>query len=228
MRKLHILMLGLGLVALIALGGSLGFWLYRSLFVVLQLKDQPAQVLLPQQLDAQGNITNIVKIRLDGNLAVEVPVNQNFAIPLHYDANSNIEMQADVPVRFNLKVNQTVAIKSYTDIDATTDLIYQSRFLPTLPIKLRLPLEFDLPIALNVPVDSHVKFDYNGPMRLQFNHTTHATLKETLHSVIPVHRDIAAPMYSELKLQIFPPQTPLPIIIRDSTLHFPARALTLE
>jgi hypothetical protein len=228
MRKLHLILFGLGFLALVALGGSLGFWLYRSLFIELQLKNQPAEIVLPQQLDAEANITNIVKIRLDGKLHAEVPINQDFAIPLHYDAQSNIEMKTDIPVRFNLKVNQTIPIRSYTDIDATTDLIYQSRFLPTLPIKIRLPLEFNLPIALNVPVNSHVMFDYNGPMKLQFDQTTHANIKETLYSQIPIHRDIAAPMYSELKLQIFPPTTPLPIVIRDSTLHFPAQALTLE
>ncbi|AXI03475.1 hypothetical protein [Aquirhabdus parva] len=228
MRSLHILLFGLGFLGLIAIGGSLGFWLYRSLFIELQLKNQPASIVLPKQLNADANITNIVKIRLDGQLHAEVPIHQDFTIPLHYDAQSNIEMKADVPVRFTLKVNQTIPIHSYTDIEATTDLIYQSRFLPTLPIKIRLPLEFNLPIALNVPVDSHVMFDYNGPMKLQFNQTTHANIHETLHSLIPIHRDIAAPMYSELKLQIFPPTTPLPIVIRDSTLHFPAQALTLE
>jgi len=128
MRSLHILLFGLGFLGLIAIGGSLGFWLYRSLFIELQLKNQPASIVLPKQLDADANITNIVKIRLDGQLHAEVPIHQDFTIPLHYDAQSNIEMKADVPVRFTLKVNQTIPIHSYTDIEATTDLIYQSRF----------------------------------------------------------------------------------------------------
>ena len=71
-------------------------------------------------------------------------------------------------------------------LETTTDLVYQSQFLPKFPLKLDIPIKLDVPFNLKRSYTVPVKIVFDGPVTQadNCNNTPKKTMKLKILPII--------------------------------------------
>ncbi|WP_410210830.1 hypothetical protein [Aquirhabdus sp.] len=225
----RIVLIGWAALAIIVIGLFLGFQLYTHILAGLTLSDQPGFLQLPKSITGTASATNDIAIKLKGRIDAEVPVKQDLQLPLHGVYQANISLDTHVPLRFTINYKGDVDVHAYADIVGTTELVTQRHwYLPTFPLKARVPLDFKLPISLSVPVDTQIRFVYNGPLTLKLNQTLTSPIDTVLRTYLMVDRNVSTPILASFGMRFYPPQTPLPVLVKYADLKLPLSSLRIQ
>lgn len=228
MKRRYLLAGGLATLALIVIGGAIGFLAYTRLVFGLTLHDQAVLLRLPPVIEARVKAVNKVAVRLDGEVSARIPLKQSFTVPLRGSYEADVAFDADVPLRMVMHYRGVVPVDAVADLAGTTGLVVDRAWLPKFPLRARVPLHFDFPVDLTVPLDTHIRLAYRGPLRFAFNQTLTVPIDTVLKTRFHLDRDAEAPVQTAFVLRAWPPQTPAPLMIRDAELALPASRLRLQ
>ncbi|MGB1579952.1 MAG: hypothetical protein ACPHER_00425, partial [Nevskiales bacterium] len=105
----------LGGLVVIAGCAFAGYYLITNLYLGLALKDQPGSVYLPIEFDATASITNNMDIVMDGVIEAQVPFKQTLSLPLKGRYKADVEIDAPVPVKFDVVYDGTIPVDTIAD-----------------------------------------------------------------------------------------------------------------
>jgi len=220
---------GTAALLLLLLGTFVGFELYLHLFIGVSLSHQTGYLRLPPSATVLADATNDIAIKLKGRIDAEVPFNQTVALPLHGTYPADVALDTMVPVKFVIHYQGEVPVESSVALNGTTELVTQKHwYLPSFPLKADIPIRFNVPVSLAVPVDTQIRFVYQGPMQVTFNQTVTAPINTVLKTHLMVDKEVSTPIQASFGLKLSPSQTPLPIMLDHSDLHFSLANLRLK
>ena len=150
----------LSFVCVVILVGAL-FWLYLNIQASMQVSASEAQIQLSDSLPTKIQVGNYLETQSVGTLDTQLKIDQKINLPLTGKYLANLEFGVEVPVSVSVDYQTEVLIDENMPLETTTDLIYQNKLLP------KLPLALDIPIKLAVPF--HLKQDYQVPIKIMFN-----------------------------------------------------------
>lgn len=216
--------------ALIVVGGGiLGLWIYARLILGLTITDVPGMLIAPPQMIVNAEATNPITITLNGYIDATVPFKQRLDLPLKGTYNTVAKFDTDVPVKFTIDYRGVVPVDTYADIEGTTDFTYQNvKRLRNVKFKARLPLRFEQPVHFVVPVNTRLRLVYDGPLRMAVNQTVSGPVDTVLKTRLKAVKDITTPILARFQMRVYPPQEPMPFIIKHSDLQLRLEGLRLE
>lgn len=217
------------LVGMLAFVGSLvGFLAYAHLALSLSLKEQAGVLKLPSRLDVVAEATRPVKIELKGNINATVPIDQDIMVPLTGTYDVLADSRSRVPVDFIIKYSGIVPIRGEAFIEGSTDLIVNSRFLPSFPLRIKLPLDFEAPVSMSVPVKTVLDVHYQGPVKVAFNQNVTSRLKTEFTTTFPVDRVLDTPLKAVFGMRLTPRVETVPLQLVNADLRIPISAIGLQ
>lgn len=220
---------GVVLVGAVILGGALGFWLFFNLWFGLTLDDQPLAVTLPKSLDVITEVTNVLDIKMQGDIHAKVPFDKEVIVPFRGTYDIDIDLDALVPIQFNVVYKGVIPVDTMADIEARTTLNFKTlKQFRDLKIKAKLPLKFDLPVTLNVPVKDVLHFHYKGPIKAVMNQNVKTRVNTILNTTLPVNQIVQAPVTRKFGMRLHLPQTPVRAVINHSEMKIDLDTLKLS
>ncbi len=196
-----------GIFLLIVLGSMLGFWLYASLWLGIDMNKQQGYVKLPSSFRANIAATNTFNVQLNGTVDARLPIDQVIDIPLKGNYAGHVELNTPIALNFKVRYQGVIPINSFADIESITALVMPK--LPELPLKLRVPLQFDIPVDMVIPVNTSIRFAYQGPVVLGFDQVIQAPVQENLKIKVPIDRPMQVPLVTSFDLLTYAGQKPL-------------------
>lgn len=152
---------------------ALCFWLYLNIQASMQVDAEQANIRLPKSLPVKIDINNGVDAHAIGEVATEILVDQTMQLPLKGQYPTQLAFNVTTPIKVDIDYKTEILIDAVMPLQATTDLVYQSKFLPEFPLKL------DIPLNLKVPF--HLKRSYEVPVNIDFNSQVQLDLDEKLN-----------------------------------------------
>ena len=220
-----VLLLGIVLLAAMCGGGLAGWWLFRNFDARVQLRQQPAVVSLPEPLSVTADVLNALDVRIDGDIAARVPVDQLITVPIRDTLRVNATVDSEVPIRMIVPVREQVAVDQVVQVDSTVQVRVLGRYL-TLPVRGAVPIKAIIPVNLDIPVDQRVRVQFSTPADVRIVHPLRVPLKADIDAVVPVHSQLRVPVQSALQAQV-QVQGAVPAVIEQADLRLPLRNLSL-
>lgn len=178
MRRL--ILLFIVLVLLIATG----FWLYLNLQASMYVTAHKANIELSDRFETKIHVGNHLQTNAKGNLDTLINMDQRLDLPLKGKYPANLQFVVETPVKVDIDYQTAIKIETTIPLAATTDLVYQKKYLP------RFPLMVDIPINLEVPF--HLKRSYVVPIKIMFDGKTYFVFNDVLN--VPVKHQLTPKM----------------------------------
>lgn len=221
-RFLGWLMLGAGGLAVVGFGAFAGFWLLMRLSFGLTVSNQPMAVTLPERFDITAQIAEELDILMSGVIHAQVPFQQELTLPLQGRYRSDITMNAQVPVQFDVVYDGIIPVDTVADIQIRTDFNYMgAKTLRNLDIRAKLPMQFGLPVKLTAPVDDVIDLRYEGPLIMNLDQTITTEVDTVINTQLNVHERVSAPVIARIPMRTIGPAQPL----RTTIVHMPISGL---
>lgn len=193
------------------LGGALivgvfaALWLYTHVVIHIRIQDQPLGVMLPDKFSATATVSNELQVAMKGQISTEVPFKQDLTVPFRGRYDFDVNMQARVPVAFNVDYDGILPIDTAADVTIRTSINYKNlKSLRNLVIETSLPLKFPLPVKLNIPVSDTIDLNYSGPLSADINQDVKTHVDTVLKTRLPVDQTITTPVTAALPLTVYP------------------------
>ncbi len=224
-----LLTFSLAALAVVVLGGLAGYLLFSYLVFGFTLSRQPGMVTLPEQFYASAKVTNRLDIIMHGEIFAEVPFKQDVELPLRGRYRSEVEIDAPVPVKFDVVYDGTIPVNSIADITARANFNFQDvKSYRNLEIQARLPMQMALPVKLTAPIDTTLRLQYKGPLIMGVNQTIRAPVDTTLSTVLRVNQQVSTPVSADMKLLVYAPKQPVGVEVTHADIRMRLRTLRLE
>lgn len=189
-------------VALI-IGVVAAWWIWLSLVVHIEVRDQAAGVTLPGRFDAVAEINNELDVAMKGEISTMVPFKQTLTVPLRGRFDFDVEMNARVPVQFDVQFDGVIPVDTQADVTIRTGINYKNlKSLRNLVIETTLPLKFPLPVSLNIPVDDVIDLSYSGPLSADIDQDLQAPVDTVLRTRLPIDQTIRTPVTAAIPLDV--------------------------
>lgn len=224
------LLLGLGAAGIVVVaGGLLGYWIFMNLHFSLMLRDQPIVITLPEHLEPHVRVTEELEILMDGVISAQVPFRQEVSFPLRGSYNTEVELDAQVPVQFEVVYDGIIPVDTVAEIETRADFNYQqAKTLRNLHIQARLPMQFSMPVRLTAPVDQEIRFRYSGPLRMHFDQMITTEVDTVIDTALKVHQKVTAPVLAEIPMVATSAPRPMRAVIVETRISDAVRNIKLE
>ena len=224
-----VLALLVGAPLVIIAGAAAGYYLFTNLYLGLSLNKQPGSVYLPIEFDATASITNNMDIIMDGVIEAQVPFKQTLNLPLQGRYKADVEIDAPVPVKFDVVYDGTIPVDTIADITARANFNFQDvKTYRELEFQAKLPMKMALPVKLTAPVDTTIDFKYKGPLVMGLNQTIQADVDTTLDTRLAVNQTVSTPVNAAIPLHIYAPSKPINVFLSAPQLRLDISKLKLE
>lgn len=160
------------------------FWLYLNLQTSMYVRAEKAKILLSDRFETKIHVGNYLQTHAKGKLNTQINMDQRLDLPLKGRYPANLKFVAETPVRVNIDYKTIIKINTIMPLETTTDLVYQKKYLP------RLPLKVDIPVQLDVPF--HLKQSYTVPIKIMFDGRTYFVFDEVLN--VPIKHTLRPTM----------------------------------
>ena len=145
------------------------FWLYLNVVASMQVSAQQADIQLSHSLPTKIHVGNFLEAQAIGILDTQIDVNENLELPLTGKYLANLTFSVEVPVEVSVDYKTEVIIDQIMPLSATTDLVYQKKWLPKFPLNIDIPVKLKVPFHLKETYRVPIKINFNGPVDLAFN-----------------------------------------------------------
>jgi hypothetical protein len=191
--------LGLALLTGVLLAG----WIWMGLVVKIPLRDQYAGITLPERFDAVVEVNNPLDVAMKGEITAAVPFQQTLTVPLRGRYDFDVEMDARVPVQFEVRFDGVIPVATEAEVTIRTGINYKNlKSLRNLVIETTLPLRFPLPVSLNIPVDDVIDLTYAGPLSADIDQDLLAPVDTVLRTRLPIDQTIRTPVTAAIPLEV--------------------------
>ena len=219
-------LLGVLLLGAVLGGALVALWIFRNVDARLLLTEQPAKVTLPDDLPITAEILKNLQIRLDETVNTTVPVDQQVTIPVRDTLNLMVEIDDDIPLKLDVRVQDEITIDQVLDIDAVIDANFLGDW-HKLPIRGKVPVKATVPIDLLIPVDQKVRITLRSPVKAKLRDDLVVPLKTDISADVPISGTFNVPVLTPLEARVTLPDEPLDIVINYADLVLPLRTLRL-
>lgn len=221
-----LLFLGITLCAAISGGALAGWWLFQHVDARVQLKHQPMVVSLPEAFAVTAEVLNALDVRIDGDIAARVPIDQRITVPIQDTLRVIASVDSDVPIRMTVPVREHVLIDQVVAVDTQVKVRVLGRDL-TLPVRGDVPIKAMIPVNLDIPVDQRVRVQFSTPADVRIDQPLSVPLKTVIDAVVPIRSQLRVPVQSALQANIRV-KGPVPAVIEQADLRLPLRSLALD
>lgn len=157
------------LFIMVTIGVMLLFWLYLNMQANMQVNARNAQIQLPQQLDVKIAVANALQAHARGDVNTEIKVDQQIPIALQGRYLADLKFQVTTPISVDIDYKTNIDIQTVMPLHITTDLVYPSKLLPKLPLKIDVPINLTVPFHLKRTYQLPIKIQFAGAVDLDFN-----------------------------------------------------------
>lgn len=230
-RRGLIWLTGAGLLSGALLAGVFGaLWLYTHVVVNIRIQDQPLGVMLPDTFSATAMVSNELQVAMKGEISTEVPFKQDLTVPFRGRYDFDVNMQAKVPVEFEVDYDGILPIDTAADVTIRTSINYKNlKSLRNLVIETSLPLKFPLPVKLNIPVSDTIDLTYSGPLSADINQDVQTHVDTVLKTRLPVDQIITTPVTAALPLTVYPRHEQVRLILSRMDIALrPSKMLSFD
>lgn len=222
-------MFGLGVVAVVILGGLIGFWAFMNVAARMELVDQPALIRLPETTDIVLQTDHNIDVLMQGTIYAQVPLKQTLKLPVKGVYDTVINLDTRVPLETVIVYEGVIPIDTMADIEAKAPVNFQNvKKYKNLHFKAKLPMRLQLPVKLMVPIKQDIPLRYKGPLRVTIDHTLTAPVDTILNTSLKVNQEFSVPITTALPLRLQLPQTPTRATITEADLFLNLQTLRLE
>ncbi|WP_420426929.1 hypothetical protein [Algiphilus sp.] len=210
---------GLSGLGVIVVGAFASFWLFMHLTFSISLKDQPMAITLPQDFEVTANVERELDILMNGVIYAQVPFQQELTLPLQGRYRSDVVLNADVPVQFDVHYDGVIPVDTVADIEIVTDFNYMgAKTLRNLNIQAKLPMQFSLPVQLTAPVDQTIQLKYEGPLVMNLDQEITTEVDTIINTSLAVNQKVSAPVIAKIPMHTNGPPRPIRAIVTESTI----------
>ena len=168
-------------------------------------------------------------IVMDGVIEAQVPFKQTLDLPLKGRYTAEVEIDAPVPVQFDVVYDGTIPVDTFADITARADFNFQDvKTYRELEFKAKLPMKMALPVKLTAPVDTVIDFKYKGPLIMGLDQTIQADVDTILNTRLTVNQTVSTPVSAAIPLHIYAPHKAINILLDAPDLKVDIDSLRLE
>lgn len=219
----------LGVLLLAGVAGALiAWWVISRVDLRLMLRDQPAMVVIPQDLTGTARVNGNLDLKLEETIKTQVPVDQPVTIPLDDTLNIIVHFDGDIPLKMNVRLNDTIPLQQVVDLNTTVEA-----FLPELgttlkiPLRGKVPIDTMVPVDISVPVDQTVRLKFTTPVTARIRQDLTVPLRTVIDAEVPIDANFSVPVLNDLSARIRMPSTPSKAMIVEGDLTLPLRSLQL-
>ena len=208
-------------------GVIVGIWVFNNVDARLVLKDQPADIVIHDQLKLTAEVLNKLEISLNEVITTQVPIKKDVSVPIDEILNLRAAIKTSVPVTMDVRVQDSIAIDQVLDLDS----VVQARVLGEvidIPIKGRVPVRADVPIDLMIPIRKKIPVDIVAPVKAKLKQRLTIPLNTVIDAEIPISSEMNVPVHSAIEALATFTKEPLPVVIQYADLKLPLRTLRLE
>ncbi len=225
-RPWRIVLVGVGLFVCLVVGGIGGVLAYLHVAFGFTLRDQPVRMRLPPTMKIRAEITNVLDVDLNAAVTAEVPIQQVFRPRLRGRYDTEVSLEADVPVAFTVRHQAVLPVDTFADIEAHANFIFVKEYR-NIQIHAKVPMKFDLPVDLTIPVEQTLHVVFRGPMAFEIDQGVTLPVNETIVVHVPIDEKLSTPVTAAFDLQVKIPRQPIPIIINRTALRMSLQTLRL-
>lgn len=214
---------------LLVLGGATagaGWWAWQHLVATLPLGGQRADIALPQNVRVDANVTNTVRVKLDHQLAVRVPIAQELSIPITDPLALQVQLDAEIPIALDVPVKQVLHIDQSYELDTTVQAkVWGMTF--DVPVRARVPLKADIPIDLMIPVRKQLPLSLNLPATVRVLDPIKTRIDTVFDVKVPVRAQLALPVTAPVSAQLHFADPVMNVGIEQLNARIPLQTLQL-
>lgn len=215
------------LLGALACGVLIAWWIWMNLVIHIYIRDQLTGITLPESFDAVAEVSNVLDVAMDGEITTSVPFQQTLTVPLRGRYDFDVEMNARVPVKFEVIYDGIIPVDTSADVTVRTGINYKNlKSLRNLTIETSLPLKFPLPVNLKIPIDDTIDLTYNGPLSADIDQDLLAPVDTVLQTKLPIKQTIRTPVTAAIPLVVSPAAEQVRMRITDLKVDLrPSRML---
>lgn len=223
------LMVAAVLLGMVLVGVWLAWWIWLSLIIYIPIQNQEAGITLPPKFQATAEVSNMLDVAMNGEIEASVPFKQTLTVPLRGRYDFDVEMDARVPVQFEVIYDGIIPVDTAAEVTIRTGINYKNlKSLRNLTIKTSLPLKFPLPVNLKIPVDDVIDLTYAGHLSADIDQDLLAPVDTVLRTRLPINQTIRTPVTAAIPLEVMLDQEQVRMIITDLKVPLrPSRMLGL-
>ncbi len=190
---------------LIMISVAVLFWLYLNIQASMNVSAKHATIQLSESLPTKISVGNHLQTHAQGALDTNIDIDRKLNLPLKGKYLAQLNFEVTTPVSVNIDYTTKIKINTVMPLDTTTDLIYQSKFLPKLPLKLDIPINLEVPFQIKRTYQLPIKIAFDGLVNFEFDENVHLPIKHTFKPVLNMNDDMTmqkiatfnATMYNE-------------------------------
>jgi len=192
---------------------AVGF-VYTQLDARMDLREQPVTLRLPAGLQAQAQLQQPVRTRIDLRPWVSVPVRQRLQAQVDDTLLTRTTLETTVAVDTVVQVDQVVPVR--TELSMRVPLVgWLPAFDVTMPVTLNLPFKAEVSVRAQVPVrfDALVSGELRSPIEVPL---------ETVFRLRPeIHQEVLAQVRGQMDFVVKDAMPPMPLTIERARLLVP-------
>ena len=179
------------LLGMVVAGVGLAWWVWRYLVIDIPIEHQAVGITLPPSFQATAKVSNMLDVAMKGEIEAAVPFKQTLTVPLRGRYDFDVEMDAKVPVKFEVIYDGVIPVDTSAAVTIRTGINYKNlKALRNIVIKTSLPLKFPLPVHLKIPVDDVIDLTYTGPLSADIDQDLLAPVDTVLRTRLPIDQTI--------------------------------------
>ncbi len=197
------------------------WFVYTRWEVLIDLRQQPVMLRLPDGMQATADVSAPVKSRLDFSPRVVVPLRQTLSAEVSDSIQAHMQLRTHVPLDTVVHIVHTVPINTTLQLSVPV-VSWLPKFEVTVPLTLALPIELDVPVKLSVPLnlDALVNGELLAPLQVPLD--MDMVLRPQIHA------PLQASVTRQLAFRLVGPMAPMPVQIERAQLRVPFSVPTVR
>ncbi|HIV72037.1 MAG TPA: hypothetical protein H9903_13975 [Candidatus Aquabacterium excrementipullorum] len=190
------------------------FYVRREWVTVLEMRDQPVQLRLPEGLAARAEVAEPVLTHLESTQRLRLPLNQEVRVQVQNNLKAHTVIDTVVPV--HTVVNFEGDIPVDTTVSAEVPVVsWWPSFPVTIPVKVVVPVKVAVPVSAQIPLALalDVSGELAGPLRVP--------IKTVLDTQVVLRANVRAQVSSSTDFSLLSPVEPFGVDIRHARFQLP-------
>jgi hypothetical protein len=203
------------------------WWFWQNYSARLQLQHQTASVRLPKALQISADVRDLVDVRIDHDLPIQVPIRQTLSIPFAQPVELNVEVDTTVPIHLDIPVSQVVHIDQEVALKTNVQTTILG-FKVNLPVQGMVPIKLDVPVALTVPIRQDLPVHLNMPVTARLLKPLPVLIDTVIHTTVPIHTSLRVPVTAPVRAKLFFPEQDIEAGLSLVDIDMPLSALSFQ
>jgi hypothetical protein len=192
-----------------------GFLYVRREWVsVLDMRDQPARLRLPEGLAAQAEVSMPVHTRVESVQRLQLPLNQVVRVQVQNNLKAHAVVDTVVPVNTVVHFEGDIPVDT-TVVSEVPVVSWWPSFPVAIPVKVVVPVKVAVPVSVRIPLALAIDVagELSGPLRVP--------VKTVLATEVALGANVRAHVSSRTDFSLLSPVEPFGVDISHARLQVP-------